>query len=184
MALANLSIYYTWKNIKAEHNNNKFKISVPTWNETFDLPDGSYSIADIHDYFEFIIKNHETLTENSSIQIYSNEIQNRMIFKIKNGYKLELLTPETMKLLGNTKEDVDKDKNRENVPKLEIVEVVLVHCNLVKNDYQHTSKVLFTFVPNKKFGQLINISPHAFTMMNTVNTDFSYVEVWFTDQAS
>ena len=89
-----------------------------------------------------------------------------------------------MKLLGSTKKDVDKDKNGENVPKLEIVEVVLVHCNLVKNDYQHTSKVLFTFVPNKKFGQLINISPHAFTMMNKVNTEFSYVEVWFMDQAS
>ena len=92
MALANLSIYYTWKNIKTEYNNNKFKISTPTWNETFDLPDGSYSI----------------------------------------------------------------------------------------DDYQHTSKVLFTFVPNKKFGQLLNI----FTIMNTVNTEFSYVEVWFTDQRS
>ena len=75
-------------------------------------------------------------------------------------------------------------KNVECVPKLEIAEVVLVHCNLVKNDYQHTSKVLFTFVPNKTFGQLINISPHAFTMMNTVNTEFTYVHVWFTDQSS
>ena len=82
-----------------------------------------------------------------------------------------------MKLLGSTKKVVDKDKNGENVPKLEIVEVVLVHCNLVKNDYQHTSKALFTFVPNKKFGQSINISPYAFTMMNTVNTEFSYFEV-------
>ena len=89
-----------------------------------------------------------------------------------------------MKLLGSTKKDVDKDKNGENVPKLESVEVVLVHCNLVKNDYQHTSKVLFTFVPNKQFGQLINISPHSLTMMNTVNTKFSSVEVWFTVQVS
>ena len=185
IALANLSIYYTWKNIKTEWNNNKSKISASTWNETFDLPDGSYSIADIQDYFEFIIKKHETLSENPSIQIYPNKIKNRIIFKIKNGYKLELLTPETMKLLGSTKKVVNKDKNGKNVPKLEIVEVVLVvHCYLVKNDYQHTSMVLFTFVPNKKFGQLINISPHAFTMMNTVNTEFSYVEVWFTDQSS
>ena len=107
-----------------------------------------------------------------------------MVFKIKNGYELELLTPETMKLLGSTKKVVDKDKNEENVPKIGSVEVAFVHCNLVKNHYQHTSKVLFTFVPNKKFSQLINISPHAFTMMNTVNTEFSYVEVWFTDQAS
>ena len=88
-----------------------------------------------------------------------------------------------MKLLGSTKKVVNKDKNGKNVPNLEIVEVVLLHCNLIKNDCQHTSKVLFTFVPNKKFGQLINISPHAFTMMNTVNTEFSYYQVWFTDQA-
>ena len=89
-----------------------------------------------------------------------------------------------MKLLGITKKFVDKDKNSENVPKLESVEVVLVHCNLVKNDYKHVSKVLFTFVPNKKFGQLLNISPNAFTMMDTINTEFSSVEVWFTDQSS
>ena len=178
MALANFSIYYTWRNIKSECNKNKFKISAPTWNDTFDLPDGSYSIADIQDYFEFIIKKHETLTENPPVQIYPNKIKNRIVFKIKTGYKLELLTPETMKLLGSTKKDVDKDKNGENVPKLESVEVVLVHCNLVKNDYQHTSKVLFTFVPNKEFGQLINISPHSLTIMNTVNTEFSSVEVW------
>ena len=118
MALANLSIYYTWKNIKSTYNNNKFKISVPTWNDTFDLPDGSYSIADIQDYFEFIIKKHETLTENPPIQIYPNKIKNRIVFKIKTGYKLELLTPETMKLLGSTKKDVDSDKNNENVTKL------------------------------------------------------------------
>ena len=89
-----------------------------------------------------------------------------------------------MKLLGSIKKVVDKDKNWENVPKLESVEVVLVHCNLVKNDYQHTSKVLFTFVPNREFGQLINISPHAFTIINTINTEFSSVEVWSTDQSS
>ena len=183
MALANLSIYYTWKNIKSEYNNNKFKISAPTWNDTFDLPDGSYSIAEIQDYFEFMIKKHKTLTENLPVQIYPNKIKNRIVFKIKTRYKLELLTPETMKLLGSTKKDVDSDKNSENVPKLESVEVVLVHCNLVKNDYQHTSKVLFSFVPNKQFGQLINISPHSLTMMNTVNTEFSFLEVSFTDQA-
>ena len=89
-----------------------------------------------------------------------------------------------MKLLGSTKKDADKDKDGEILPKLESVEVALVHCNLVKNDYQHTSKVLFTFVPNKQFGQLINISPHSLTMMNTVNTEFSSVEVWFMDQVS
>ena len=184
MALANLSIYYTWKNIKSKYNNNTFKTSVPTWNDTFDLPDGSYLISDIQDYFEFIIKKHESLTENLPIQICLNKIKNRIVFKIKTRYELELLTPEAMRLLRSTKKDVDSDKNSENVPKLESVEVVLVHCDLVKNDYQLTSKVLFSFVPNKQFEQLINISAHSLTMMNTVNTEFSFVEVWFTDQAS
>ena len=106
-ALPNLSIYYTCKNIKSEYNNNKFEILAPTWNDTFDLPDGSYSIADILDYFEFIIKKHENLTENP------NKIKSRIVFKIKTGYKLELLTPETMKLLGSTKKDVNKVKMKE-----------------------------------------------------------------------
>ena len=103
IALGNLSIYYTWKSIKSTYNNNKFKISAPTWNDTFDLPDGSYSIEDIQDYFEFIIKKHEPLTENPPVEIYPNEIKNRIVFKIKTGYKLELLSPETMRLLGSTK---------------------------------------------------------------------------------
>ena len=90
MALANLSIYFTWKNIKSTYNNNKFKISASTWNDTFDLPDGSYSIFDIQDYFEFFIKKHETLTENQLVQIYPSKIKNRIVFKIKTGYKLEL----------------------------------------------------------------------------------------------
>ena len=167
--VVNLSIYHTLKNIKAVYNNNKFKISAPTWNDEFDLPDGSYSISDIQNYFEFIIKKHETLTENLSIQIYPYKIKNRIVFKVKTGYKLELLSPETMKLLGSTKKDVDKDKDGEDVPKLESVEVVLVHCNLVNNSYQQASKVLFTFVPNKQFGQLITISPHSLTVLKTTN---------------
>ena len=103
IGLVNLSIYYAWKNIKSEYNNNKFKISAPTWNDEFDLPDGSYSIADIQDYCEFIIKKHETLAENPPIQIYPNKTKNRVVFKIKTEYKLELLSPETVKLLGSTK---------------------------------------------------------------------------------
>ena len=82
-----------------------------------------------------------------------------------------------MKLLGRTKKDVDQDKNGEDVQKLESVEVVLVHCNLVNNNYQQASKVLFTFVPNKQFGQLINIAPHSLTMLSTTNTEFSFIEV-------
>ena len=104
IALANLSIYYSWKNIMSDYKNNKFKIHAPIWNETFDLPDGSYLISDIQDYFEFIIKKYETITdENSPIKIYINKLKNRIVSKIKTGYKLELLTEETMKLLGSKK---------------------------------------------------------------------------------
>ena len=98
MALANLRVYYVWKTVKSAYSNNKLKISAPTWNNTFDLPDGSYSISDIQDYFEFVTKKQETLTENPPVQIYPSKIKIRIIFKLKTGYKLELLTPETMKL--------------------------------------------------------------------------------------
>ena len=124
IGLVNLSTCYTQKNIKSKYNNNKFKIFAPTWNDTFDLPNGSQSISDIQNYFELIIKKHETLTENPPIIIYPNKIKNRIIFKVKTGYKLELLSPETMKLLGSTEKDVGKDKNGEDVPKLESIEVV------------------------------------------------------------
>ena len=168
MALANLSIYYTWKNVKSTYNNNKFKTSAPTWNETSDLPDGSYNISKIQDYIEYIIKKHETIGENAPILIYANTINTRIVFKHKNGYKLEVLSNETMKLLGSTKDTIDADKNSENVPKLENVEVVLVHCNLVNNAYQQHSRVLFTFVPTKQYGQLISISPHSLVFLKTM----------------
>ena len=92
MALANLSICYTWKNIKSEYNNNKFKISAPTWKDEFNLPDGFYSVSDIQNYFEYLAKKHETIVDNPPVQIYVNKIKNRIIFKIKTGYKLELLS--------------------------------------------------------------------------------------------
>ena len=120
MALGNLSIYYTWKNVKSTYNNNKFKISAPTWNETFNLPDGLYDISEIQNYIEYIIKKHETIGENAPILIYANAINNRIVFKIKSGCKLELLSKETIKLLGSTSSIIDADKNSENVPKLEI----------------------------------------------------------------
>ena len=110
MALANLSICYIWKNVKSTYNNNKFKISAPTWNETFDLLDGSYNISEIQDYIEYIIKKHETIGKNAPILIYANTIKNRIVFQIKSGYKLELLSKETMKLLGSTSSIIDADK--------------------------------------------------------------------------
>ena len=182
MALANLSIYYTWKNVKSIYNNNKFKISAPTWNETFDLPDGLYNISEIQGYIEYIIKKHQKIGKNAPILIYANKISNRIVFKIKTGYKLELLSKETMKLLGSTKDIVDSDKNSENVPRLENVEVVLVYSNLVNNSYQQASRVLFTFVPNKQYGQLISISTHSLVFLKTINTEFSEIDIWFTDQ--
>ena len=182
MALANLSIYYTWKNIKSIYNNNKFKISAPTWNDTFVLPDGSYNIPAIQNYIEYIIKKHETIADTAPILIYANKISNRIVFKIKTGYKLELLSKETMKLLRSTSNITDADKNSENVPRLESFEVVLVHCNLVNNSYQQVSRVLFTFVPNKQYGQLISISPYSLIFLKTMNTEFSEIEIWFTVQ--
>ena len=174
--MANLSIYGLLKNIKSAYNNNRFKIFAPTWNDEFDLPDGSYSISYIQDYFEYIIKNHETIANNSPVQIYINNIKNRIVFKIKTSYKLELLSPELINLLGSAKKDVDQDKDGENVSKLESAEAVLVHCSLVQ-----VSKVLFTFVPNKQFVQLITIAPHSLTLLKTAIAEFQSIEIWFTD---
>ena len=182
IGVVNWSIHYTWKNIKSAHNNNKFKISAPNWNDEFDLPNGSYSISDIQDYFEFIIKTHETLAGNPPIQIYRNKIKNRIVSKVKTGYKLELWSSETNKLFGSTKKYVDKDKDGEDVPKLESAEVVLMHCNLVNNSYHQASELLFTFVPNEQFCQLITISSYLLPMVKTTNAEFQSIPLWFTDQ--
>ena len=106
--------------------------------------------------------------------------------KLKTGYKLELLSEETMQLLGSSKKDIDKiyEKDGEIVLSLETVEVVSLHCNLININYQQASKVLFTFVPNKQFGQLITITPHSLTMLKTTNAEFSFIEIWFTDQSN
>ena len=175
VALSNLSIYYTWKNIKSTYNNNKFKIFVPTWSQEFELPDGSYSISDIQDYFEYILKKHSESFDNPSIRIYVNKIESIITFKIKNGYYLELLTPETMKLLGSAENKITKDKNGE---------LVLVHCNLVNNGCQQDSRILFTFVPNKAFGSLLEISPTNHVFLKTCNSEFQEIKIWFTDQTS
>ena len=118
IALSNLIIYYTWKNIKSSNNNNKFIISAPTQNEEFELPDGSYSVSDIQGYFEYILKKTREKIDNNdndknklSVKIYINKVENRIIFEIKDGCSLELLTKETMKLLGSTENKITKDKN-------------------------------------------------------------------------
>ena len=124
VALQNVSIYYTWKNIRKQYNNNKLKIIAP---------DGSYSVSDIQDYIEHIIKKPETLTTTPPIHVYINRINDRLVFQIKDRYKLELQTPETMRLFVSTKKLIDKTKNGENVRGFEVVAVVLVQCNLVDN---------------------------------------------------
>ena len=183
IALSNLSIYYTWKNIKSSYNN-KFKISAQTWNTKFELPDGSYSVSDIQHYFEHILKKHGEDIDKPSVQIYVIKIENRVTFKIKNGCSLELLTSETMKLLGSTDNKITKEKYGENVPHLEVIEVILVHCDIVDNDYQQDSRVLYTFVPNKPFGSLSEISPTNHIFLKTFNSEYDEIKVWFTDQNS
>ena len=122
--------------------------------DKFQLPNESYSVSDIQDYFESILEKHGEDIDEASVQIYVNKIENKITFEVKEGYCFELLTPETMKLLESTKNKITKDKNCENVPHLEITEVVLIHCDIVNNDYQQDLRVLYTFVPNKPSGSL------------------------------
>ena len=131
-----------------------------------------------------ISKKHETVTDNPSIMMYVNKIENRITFEIKIGYYLELLTHETMKILGSTKSTITKNENRENVSHLEITEVMWAHCNIANSYYHQNSRVLFTFVLKTSFGQLLDISPKNFIFLKTFNLEFSYIEVWFTDQNS
>ena len=123
-------------------------------------------------------------TVNLSIRIYTNKIENRIMFKIKRGYYLELLTPETVKLRASTKSKISKDKNNEIVPYLKITEVVLIHCNVVNNSYQQNSRVLYTFVSNKSFNQLSDISPENFIFLKIFDLEFLYIEISFTYQNS
>ena len=123
-------------------------------------------------------------TVNLSIRIYTNKIENRITFKIKRGYYLELLTPETVKLRASTKSKISKDKNNEIVPYLKITEVVLIHCNVVNDSYQQNSRVLYTFVSNKSFNQLSDISPENFIFLKIFDLEFLYIEVSFTYQNS
>ena len=104
-----------------------------------------------------------------------HKIKSGIVFRIKRGYKLELPSEETMQLSGSSKKDIDQNKDGEIVPKLETVEVVLAHCNLVNNNYRQASKLLFTFVPNKEFDQLITMTPHSPTMLKTANAEFSSI---------
>ena len=121
----------------------------------------------IQDYFDYVFKKTWGKTVNPSIRIYINKIENRITYKIKTEY-LEVLTPETMKLLGSTESKITNNKNGENVLYLEITEVV-IHCNIVNNSYQQNSRILYIFVPNKSFSQLLDISLKNFKNFLTQN---------------
>ena len=136
-----------------------------------------YSVSNIKNCFDYILIQHGENIDKSSVRIYVNKIENRITFKTKNGYILELLTPETMKLFGNTENKINKDKNGENVPHLEITEVVLVHFNFVNNDYQQDSRVLCTFALNKIFRSLLETYPVNHTFLKTCNSEFQTNEV-------
>ena len=148
---------------------------ITNMDDKFELPDGWYSVWDIQDYFQYILKKHGENIDNPSINIYVNKMENRITFRIKKGYSIELLTSETMKPLGSTENKITKDKNDENVPHLEITEVVLVHCNIVNNDYQQYSRDLYTFVSNKPFGSLFEISPTNHIFLRTFNSEFQTI---------
>ena len=145
------------------------------------MPDGSYSVSDIQDNIKNIVKKYRTLTTISPFHVYINRIYNRLVLKVKDGYKLETQMPETMKLFGSTKKLIDKTKHGENVPSLEVVEVVLVQCNLVENKYQPKFEVLFTFT-NKSYAHLSNFAAGSLVFLKTYNTEFDEIMITFTDQ--
>ena len=173
------SIYYTWKIYDNSAETINSKIIAPAWNDELGLPDGSYSVSDIHDYVEHNIKKHETLPTNPPFRIYINRINKRLLVKIKDGYKVELQTPETMKLFGSTKKIIDKTKNGENVPSLEVVEVVFVQWNLVDKQYQQKSEALCTFASNKSNTDLLNVEPSNLMLLETYNIEFDEIIITF-----
>ena len=133
VALSNLSIYDKWRNIKNSYKNNKFKISAPKWSDEFELPDGSYSISGIQNYFEYILKENSESIDDPPIEIFVSKNENRITFKIKNIY---FLTPETMKLLGNTKSRITGEKDDENVP-YSIVILLIIIISKIQEYYIH-----------------------------------------------
>ena len=171
IAFLNLSICYTWKNIKNLYNNNlKYQPTHIMINLNCEMDEILY----------LCLKKHGENNDNPSVRIYVNKTENRITFKINIGYYLELLTPETMKPPGSTENKITKDKNGEKVPHLEITEVVLVHFNIVNNG----SRVLYTFAPSKPFGSLLEMSPKNHIFKKTFKSELQAVEVWFTDQNS
>ena len=143
VAPQNLSIYYTWKNVRKQCKNNKPKIIVPTWNDDFELPDGSYSVSDIQDYIKYINKKHETFTTISPIYVYINRINKRLVFKIDIRQNYKRL--KSMKIFGTT----TKNKNKQIKKYQFLKQLKQFWFNVIlDNQYQQQSEVLYTFTPN------------------------------------
>ena len=177
VALSNLSRYFVWKNAKKSYKNNKLKWRI--WITCWIIFCIKYSRL-----FWVYLKKHVEKTFNSSITISIDKIENRIMVKIKTGYDPKVLTPETMKLLRSTKSKITANENGENIPNLEITELVLIYCNIVNNSYQQNSWIFHIFVSNKSFGQLLNISPQKCRFLKTFDSEFSDIEVCFTNQNS
>ena len=161
---------------------NSIKIINLMMNDEFELPDGSYSVSDTEACIKYIIKKHETLATIPPIHVYINRINNRLVFKITDGDKLELQTPETMRLFASTKTLIGKTKKGEKVPNLEVVKVVLVRCNLADNQYQQKSEVLYTSTPNKSNAYFLKVEPSNLVSLKIYNTELHEIIMTFTDQ--
>ena len=139
-------------------------------------------MSGIRDYIEYIIKNRETLTTIPPILVYINKVNNRLMFIIKDAYKLELQTPETMELFHSLKRLRDKIKNEKILSSFDVVEVVVDQCNLLDNQYQQTSEVLYTVTPNKSYAYLLNVEPSKLVFLKTYNTEFNEIITTFIDK--
>ena len=160
------------KKMKKLRKNNKFKLSAPKWNEEFELPDGSFSVSDIKDCFEYILrKKHGEKTDNPSIKVYVNKIENRITFKMKRILS-QTFNAWNNEITWSNKSKITKDENGKDMPHLDITEVILVHYNIADNNYQQDSRVLYKFVINKSFGQLLDISPRNFVFLQLLTENF------------
>jgi hypothetical protein len=198
VCISDISIYYSWPNIKDSYGNNKctYKRTIDNKEFPITIPDGSYEIEDINNYIHHIMKNNgdnEDKEKKYPIELYANNIYQRVTIVTKDKYILELPIDGLGKVLGFTKvpepgiKNVyigqNKQQNGDTIPQVERVESVSVHCNLVNNIYQLDNSLIYSFTPDKSFGSLLNIKPNFPFWRNTrSNTDINEIEIWFTDQ--
>lgn len=188
ISLSHCSIYYTWKNFKTEYGNTEFFYTHNPSGRVIQatIPDGSYSVRDINNFIHhtMLLNKHENADGTYGINIYANPVYNRVTitasadftFSMKAGLMETLGFDRTQQHITNT------EVNGNLVPKLEKVDTVLIHCNLVDNRVTHNSSILYAFVPNDSFGNLLSISPNYPQNRYCRNATFDYVEVYFTDQ--